>query len=188
VSPARKPESGEALGSTLRDAAVLVPVYRDSHGALRVVIVRRSDRGIHGGQLAFPGGNREPHDPTLLATALREAHEEIGLAPTAVTVLTELESVETRTTGYRVAPFLGRIERPSRWMPDPAEVAEIFEIAVQGLLAPGVHDETELRLPDWPHPRRIAFYHVGPHRLWGVSYRILHPLLPRLVAGEWPIA
>lgn len=185
-APRRKPH--ETLGSSLRDAAVLVPVYRDSHGELRLVIVRRSDRGIHGGQLAFPGGGRESGDSTPLATALREANEEIGLAPTAVSVLAELESVETRTTGYRVAPFLGRIERPSRWMPDPAEVAEIFEIAVQGLLAPGVHDEAELRLPDWPRPRRIAFYRVGPHRLWGVSYRILHPLLPRLVAGEWPIA
>jgi hypothetical protein len=43
------------------------------------------------------------------------------------------------------------------------------------------------RFPQWPDPVRIAFYRVGPHRLWGLSYRILHPVLPRLLAGEWPL-
>jgi len=176
-------EPPRAARPALRDAAVLVPVYRDAHGELRLVIVRRTERGIHGGQLAFPGGNREPGDPTPLDTALREAEEEVGLARDQVTVLESLEVIETRTTGYRIAPFLGRIVRPAAWRPDPAEVADILEVSVSELLAPEAHDETELLLPG----RRIPFYRVGAHRLWGTSYRILNPLLPRLAAGEWAI-
>ncbi len=168
---------------SLRDAAVLVPVYRDTEGDLRLVIVRRTERGIHGGQLAFPGGNREPGDATLLDTALREAEEEVGLARDAVTMLESLDVIETFTTGYRIAPFLGRIVRPAAWRPEPSEVAEILEVAVSDLLAPEAHDETELLLPG----RRIPYYRVGAHRLWGASYRILSPLLPRLAAGEWEI-
>jgi 8-oxo-dGTP pyrophosphatase MutT (NUDIX family) len=171
----------------LRQAGVLVPVHRDSDGALRIVVIRRTEHGIHGGQLAFPGGNRDPGDATLRDTALREAAEEIGLRPERVTLLADLAVIETRTTGYRIAPFLGRIERPPRWRPDPHEVAEIIEPRVADLLEPGVHGAAWERFPSRPQPVKIEFYRVGPHRLWGASYRILHPLLPRLAAGEWKV-
>jgi 8-oxo-dGTP pyrophosphatase MutT (NUDIX family) len=64
-----------------RIAAVLVPVYRDEDGRLRLVLIVRTDRGLHGGQLALPGGKADADDETLMATALREAEEEIGLNP-----------------------------------------------------------------------------------------------------------
>jgi len=76
------------MDSALRDAAVLVPVFRDAEGELRVAIVVRADDGsLHGGQLGLPGGKPEPGDSDLLATALREAEEEVGLAPDAVEVI-----------------------------------------------------------------------------------------------------
>ena len=178
--------SSHSRRAPLRDAAVLVPVYRDTEGELRLVIVRRTERGIHGGQLAFPGGNREPEDPTPLDTALREAEEEIGLPRSSVSVLAPLDVLETSTTGYRIAPFLGGIIRPAEWRPDPDEVAEVLEPAV-GEMVVGGPQQFDLQLPGWPSARRIDYYPVGPHRLWGISYRILSPLLPRLVAGEWAI-
>jgi len=58
---------------------------------------------------------------------------------------------------------------------------------VEELLTPGVHDSALESLPRWSEPRRIPFYRLPPYRLWGATYRILHPLLPRLVAGEWEI-
>ena len=72
--------------SNLRDSAVLVPVFRDAAGELQLVMVRRTAFGVHGGQLAFPGGKPEPTDTDLQATALREAFEEVHLPPAQVQV------------------------------------------------------------------------------------------------------
>jgi len=170
-----------------REAAVLVPVFRDGAGGLRLVLVRRSEAGIHGGQLAFPGGRREVRDRTLRETALREAEEEIGLTPAAVTILAELPRVETLTSNHRIAPFLAHIVPPARWHLQATEVAEVIEARVADLLDPGAHGEAIEHFPTWPRPRRIQFYRVGRHRLWGASYRIAEPLLARLAAGEWEV-
>ena len=87
----------------LRTAAVLVPVYRDDEHELRVVlVVRADDGGLHGCQLGLPGGKPEPQDRDLLATALREAHEEVGLDPSTVDVVAELAPFVTQTTRWRV--------------------------------------------------------------------------------------
>jgi len=170
----------------LRESAVLVPLYRDAAGELRLVLVRRVRRGVHGGQLAFPGGLVEPDDRSPRETALREAEEEIGLVPAAVEVLGELPIVDTVTTGYRIAPFLARIERPDHWRRQVSEIDEVLDVPL-ATFRPENHTETLEDFPTWSEPRRFPCYRVGPHQLWGASYRILHPLLPRLAAGEWNV-
>jgi 8-oxo-dGTP pyrophosphatase MutT (NUDIX family) len=179
--------SAPSLQPSRQDASVLVPVYRSAAGALRVVMMRRAQGGLHGGQLAFPGGRREAHDADEFATALRETEEEIGLPPASVTLLATLPVVETRTTGMRIAPFLGRIVVPPVWRPDPREVAEILDVPVADLARPEVRGSSLETFPTWPVAQRIDWLLVGPHRLWGASYRIFEPLVPRLLAGEWPI-
>ena len=169
------------------ESAVLVPLFRDAEDVLRVVIVRRGAGGLHGGQLAFPGGKREPADASLLDTALRETREEIGLAPASVVVLEALPVLRTHSTGLSIAPFLARIARPPAWTPDPHEIAEVLEPALEELARPESHGEGLERFGDWREPRRIEFYRVGAHRLWGATYRILRPLVPRLLAGDWPV-
>ncbi|QDA60996.1 NUDIX hydrolase [Hymenobacter jejuensis] len=174
--------------TTFREAAVLVPVYRDAAGDLQLVLVRRGDFGVHGGQLAFPGGKRDPEDNSLLATALRETEEEIHLPPTSVEVLTQLPAVSTNASGFRVTPFLGRITRPAeawRWMEH--EIAEVLEVSVRHLADPATHGEELVQFPNWPDPQQIAFYRVGEYRLWGLSYRIIRPLVVPLLAGKWKI-
>jgi 8-oxo-dGTP pyrophosphatase MutT (NUDIX family) len=171
----------------LQDAAVLVPVYRDGDGALRIVLVRRSEGGVHGGQIALPGGRRDPGDASAVHTALREAEEEIGLPRASVEILATLPIFETRVTGYRIAPFLGRIRRPAAWRRDEREVAEVLEPRIEDLLAPGTHDEAWETFQERPDPVLVPFYRLGEHRLWGATYRIVHPLLPRINAGEWPL-
>jgi 8-oxo-dGTP pyrophosphatase MutT (NUDIX family) len=173
--------------STRRDAAVLVPVYRDPEGALRLVLLRRAEGGLHGGQIALPGGKRDPGDASLRETAIREASEEIGLPAAAVEILADLPVLETRTTGFRIAPFLARIRPPASWVIAESEVAEVIVVRIEDLLAPGVHGDAIETFPTWKEPHRISFYRIGAHRLWGATYRILHPLLPRLVAGEWEV-
>ena len=166
---------------------MLVPLYRDPSGLLRIVLVRRAAGGMHGGQIAFPGGQRDPSDDSALATALREAEEEIGLPPASVVVLATLPVIETRTTGFRIEPFLARIERPAEWRVDPREIAEVLEVEVAALARPEARGESVETFPTWPGPRRIEFIQAGGHRLWGATHRILAPLLPRLIAGEWEI-
>jgi 8-oxo-dGTP pyrophosphatase MutT (NUDIX family) len=174
------------MSGPLRDAAVLVPAFRGADKELRIVCIVRAERGIHGGQIAFPGGKRDPGDDALRDTALREAHEEIGLDPADVTILSDLPVIETRTSKFRIHPFLARIA-PQIWRPRADEVTEVLEIAVADLERPEAHGESLERFPSRPEPVRIEFYRVGSRRLWGATYRIVQPLLPRLRAGEWPI-
>jgi 8-oxo-dGTP pyrophosphatase MutT (NUDIX family) len=171
----------------LIDAAVLVPVYRDAAGELRVVLVRRSEGGPHGGQIAFPGGKLDPDDGSLRDAALREAREEIGLPSDAAHVLAELDPFETRVTGFLIHPFLARIIPPPRWLPAEREVVEVLEPSVAELLDPAHRGSSMEVFDEWPDPVRIEFIDVAGHRLWGATYRILAPLLPRLAAGEWEI-
>ncbi len=171
----------------LIESAVLVPIFRRRDGDLRLAVVRRSERGLHGGQLAFPGGRCERDDASPLATALREAEEEIGLAPKTVEVLADLPVVETLTTGYRIFPFLARIDAPPAWRCQEDEIVEVLEPGVRDLTQPQVRGEEMVKFPTWPRAMRIAFYRIGPHRLWGASFRILEPLLPRLLTGEWKV-
>ena len=166
------------------EAAVLVPVYRLPDGDVAIIAVRRSDWGIHGGQLAFPGGKRERGDRSSWETALREAREEIGLEPESVELVTELPVEDTLTTEFRVSPFLGRIQKPKSWIIDQREIAEVLELRLSELIRPESHGQDYKEWSGWSKPRCISFYRVGPYQLWGASYRILHPLLPRLVSGE----
>jgi len=171
----------------LQDAAVLVPVYRSGNDGITLVVVRRTEYGVHGGQLAFPGGKHSSQDQTLLDTALRETEEEVFLAADEVEVLAELPVVDTATTGYRIFPFLARIQPPGRWRYQEREVAEVLEVAIDHLTDPAVHGESTEKFPEWPDPIRIPFYKVGSYRLWGATYRIVTPLIPRLLSGEWEI-
>jgi len=172
----------------LVDSAVLAPLYRDADGRLRLVFIRRSPFGVHGGQIAFPGGRREPEDPDLLTTALRETEEEIGLDRSSVEILTALPIIETVATGFRVAPFLGRLQGPPPvWRRQETEIDEILEVPLEDLLRRDGHAVEIWQLPNWPEPREIPFYRIGPYKLWGATYKIVEPLLPRLLAGEWDV-
>jgi 8-oxo-dGTP pyrophosphatase MutT (NUDIX family) len=171
----------------LRESAVIVPVYRDGAGELQLVLVRRGERGIHGGQLAFPGGKRDPEDESLLATALREAEEEVGLKPADVRILATLPELNTFTGGFHIAPFLASIRRPPVWWCQQPEIAEVLEISLRTLADPATHAQEWWQLPGWPQRMLVSFYRVGPYQLWGASYRIIEPLVARLLAGEWEI-
>jgi 8-oxo-dGTP pyrophosphatase MutT (NUDIX family) len=169
------------------ESAVLVPLYRDDDGEVRIVLVRRVDRGPHGGQLAFPGGKPSAGDRTLLDTALRETHEEIGLARDAVELLERLGPIDTLTTGFVITPFLARIERPGEWKRAEDEIAEILEVPLRHFADPAVHVGEMRRFDELPDPVWVPFYRIDDYELWGATYRILHPLLPRLLAEEWAI-
>ena len=169
------------------DAAVLIPVYRSQDGELHIVMILRNPGGVHGGQIAFPGGKHDPEDETMLDTALREVREELGLVIDRSDVLAELPMEQTRTTGYRVFPYLARIAVPDRWQIAEREIAEIVDVKLTDLTRGDAHDKMIERFPTWQKAEQVSFYRIGGHRLWGLSYRILQPVIPRLVAGEWDV-
>jgi hypothetical protein len=81
---------------------------------------------------------------------------------------------------------LGRIRPAKSWRRDEREIEEILDISTADL-NPGNHDEEMWTFPEWPEPRKVPFYRIGPHKLWGATYWIIRPLLSRLAAGEWEI-
>jgi len=159
------------------DAAVLAPLYLSPEGAVHAVFTkRRDDLRRHPGEISFPGGRRDPGDPDLAATALREAEEEVGLAPSAVELLGALEPVPTFVTDYAVYPFVGLIEPGLEWILAPREVAQVLELPLATVRAG--HGERRLVR------RGIAFrtdtYQVGDHLIWGATGRIVADLLARM--------
>ena len=169
------------------DAAVLIPVYRTQNGELHIVMILRNPGGVHGGQIGFPGGKHDPGDETMLDTALRETREELGLIVPREDVLAELPTEQTRTSGYRVFPYVARITVPDRWRIAEREIAEIVEVKLNDLTRPGAQKKMIERFSTWTKAEQVSFYQIGTHHLWGLSYRILQPVIPRLVAGEWAL-
>jgi 8-oxo-dGTP pyrophosphatase MutT (NUDIX family) len=176
------------VSDDLRTAAVLVPVYRDADDELRVVlVVRADDGGQHGGQLGLPGGRPESGDADLLATALREAEEEVGLAPEVVEVLAALAPLATHATGWLVHPFLVRVPHDTAWRLQETEIVGILTPTARALADP----ESRAMLPfsslRFPEPLLVDGIDVEGHVLWGMTLRLLEDLLPRLLAGEWTV-
>jgi 8-oxo-dGTP pyrophosphatase MutT (NUDIX family) len=164
----------EVHGST--DAAVLVPVYV-TDGDLHVVFTRRrEDLRRHAGEVSFPGGRFDEGEADLLATALHEAHEEIGLPPDAVRILGALQPTPTIATGFAVYPFVGLIEPGRTWALSAREVAEVIEFSIPQLRG----GYGRRRLLRRGLPIRTDTYQVGEHLIWGATARILSDLLERL--------
>ena len=157
------------------DSAVLVPLFTDGDGRLHAVFTkRRDDLKRHAGEISFPGGRRDEGE-TLVETALREAHEEVGLPPDRVELVGALAPVGTFVTNYAIYPFVGLIESGFEWIAQEAEVAEVLELALDDLQA-GHSLKRMVR-------RGMAFktdvYEVGDHMVWGAPARILGDLLFR---------
>ena len=167
----------EVHGSTT--AAVLAPLYVRDGELWAVFIRRRSDLRLHAGQISFPGGRREPGDPDLAHTALREAREEIGLDPGAVTLVGALAPTPTLVTDIAVYPVVGLIARPQAWTPAADEVEAVIEAPLRAL-ALTHRVETIERLG-----ARVSTdaYTIDGERIWGATGRMLTDLLVRLSAA-----
>jgi 8-oxo-dGTP pyrophosphatase MutT (NUDIX family) len=156
------------------DAAVLVALYEDAGRVHAVLTRRREELRRHAGEISFPGGRRDATDRDLQATALREAHEEIGLSPEAVEIVGALQPTPTIATGYAIYPFVGLIDPGLAWTLSAREVAAVLELSLQDLQA-GYGRRRLLR-----RGLRTDTYVVGDDLIWGATARILADLLDRI--------
>ena len=164
-----------------RPAGVLVLIAPDEAGDARVLLIERTSYdGHHSGEVSFPGGAAEAGDADLVATALREAAEEIGLDPTAVglRIVGELEPFWIPVSNFRVTPIVALADRLQAWTPDPREVARVIEAPLAAFLPDAPITTLERDVREWRI--RYGAYALeelgdGP-AVWGATARILGQL------------
>ena len=157
-------------GNNLTPASVLVPIVARDDGLTMLLTQRTAHLKSHSGQVSFPGGKAEPHDPSAEDTALREAHEEIGLARERVELLGRLSRYHTRT-GFRVTPVVGIVSPPLELKPDAQEVAEVFEVPLSFLLDPANHQKHAREIEG----RQVPYWAIpyDRHYIWGATAAML---------------
>jgi 8-oxo-dGTP pyrophosphatase MutT (NUDIX family) len=160
-----------------RPAAVLVLVIPDADGEARIVLTERTTGGRHhSGEISFPGGRAEPEDADLVATALREAAEEIGLRPTeaGLRVVGTLEPFWIPVSNYLVTPVVAVASARPSLVAAPDEVARIFEVPLDAFLRGAPIEIVERTIDDWTI--RYGAYAVEGLLVWGATARILGQL------------
>jgi 8-oxo-dGTP pyrophosphatase MutT (NUDIX family) len=170
-------------GAGLKAAAVLVPILRRD-GQLHLLYTRRSDRlASHRGEVAFPGGRFDRRDPHLLAAALREAYEEVGIEPQEVDVLGTFEGRRTHSTDIMVTPFVGLVRGTPELRPDPKEVAEIFDVPLSVLANPRYRGTYHWRRNGTTSDRPAILYQGQV--IWGLTYELTMRFLELLLPPFW---
>lgn len=159
----------------LKPSAVLLLLY-PKDGEYRILFNKRTqDVEFNKGEICFPGGVKDPDDPDLKATALRETDEEMGIRPEDVSILGELDDSTTRA-GFVIHPFVGTIPYPYQFRPSAVEVAEVLEVPLSSLLdSRNTRDEVRVA----PDGRLIPTksYAYGHHLIYGATARILRQFL-----------
>jgi 8-oxo-dGTP pyrophosphatase MutT (NUDIX family) len=175
----RAPARRQAPDATA--AAVLVGLFEGPRGEPHLwLVLRPQGLRTHSGQVALPGGKRDPDDADLVATALREAEEEIGLPPRAVEVLGEADDLVTGT-GFVITPVIGWIGEPFEPRPNPGEVARAFAAPFATFRAAGLVE----MIPIPSIRRMVQTYRIEGEIVWGATAAILSALARR-VAGDQP--
>lgn len=168
---------GEAIGPGITPAAVLVPVVERPEPTV-ILTLRPETMRKHPGQISFPGGCIDPGDDGPVAAALREAEEEIGLAPSAVEVIGVADRYRT-VTGFEVTPVVGIVPPDLELAPHPGEVAAMFEAPLHYLLDPA---HQLVRSAEW-RGRERTYYEIDweGRRIWGATAAMIVNLSRRLV-------
>lgn len=166
-----------------QEAAVLIPIVDRPEGPTVLLTVRSSDLASHAGQISFPGGRVDQTDADRIATALREAHEEVNIPPAAVDVIGAL-GVHHGGLGFAVTPVVGVIDPSAPFRANPREVAEIFETPLSWLADLANHTTEEREHQGIKY--RMFAAPFGRHHIWGLTAGILRSLAETLQPYEGP--
>lgn len=168
------------------DAAVLVPVTEEA--VPHIILTRRaSHMSSHAGEVAFPGGKRDSTDASIIATALRESREEIGLPEQSVEVVGELDIFVSKV-GLRVQPIVGMVEPGQLLVPNPDEIESIFHVPVEFFLNARVSYTHRFRFMG--QDVTVPSFNYGDYVIWGLTAFMIVDLMKRVydhqVEFNWP--
>ena len=162
-----------------RNASVLIALFEENNETYLSFIRRASTLRAHSGEIAFPGGAADVNDVSPIVTALREAQEEIGLAPTRVEVLGIMAPVFTVVSNFLITPVVAFLpEGPGTLHLQLSEVEEIIFLPLQGLADPSIYHTEQWLREDVSHT--VYFFDYGTYRIWGATARMLTMLLDLL--------
>lgn len=178
IAQALKPQASELerKGQYPRQAAVMV-LLTDEPEPEMIFTLRAKHLNHHAGEVCFPGGMWEPQDDSLLTTALRETHEEIGLHPSLVDVIGALPAHETRS-GTRVRPFVGRVPASTKFYLNHHELQLLFKVPVEAF-SQGLQVRTDI-FDRGGNRLRIPAYVYQGYEIWGFTAAVTAELLPAL--------
>lgn len=168
------------------DAAVLVPVTDES--TPHIILTRRaSHMSSHAGEVAFPGGKRDSTDASIIATALRESREEVGIPEHEVEVIGELDAF-TSKVGLRVQPIIGMVPHDLVLVPNPGEIESIFRVPVEFFLTEKVSYTHRFRFMG--NEVTVPSFNFGDYVIWGLTAFMIVDLMKRAydhdIDFQWP--
>lgn len=179
--PRNAPEQARELSPPPKESAVLA-VFHTYHGEDHLLLMRRTEYpGVHSGQIAFPGGKREPKDADLQATALREFGEETGADLSHVEVLGRLSPIYIPPSRTVVSPYVGWVDQLGPFRPDPREVAALLHVPLRVVLDPASLQRKLIRMATGQQAM-VAYWHLNGETVWGATAMMIAEL--RAVLGE----
>ncbi len=182
LSTVNHSQSAKQQGKTQRKAAVLIPFLR-IEDSWHILFIRRSiiENDMHSGQVAFAGGKHEESDPSLIATALRETHEEIGIHPDDVTVLGTLNPHFT-ISKFEVTPVVATLDWPYELTLEPSEVSHAFTLPLEWLADENNREVRYRQLPNVAEPVPVLYFkEYEGELLWGATARMTDSLIKTLI-------
>lgn len=158
-----------------RQSAVLILFYPHEGKIFLPLILRPAYDGVHGGQMAFPGGRKEREDENLIRTAMREAQEEIGVRLTDVKVLGEISRLFIPPSNFYVQPVIGYMEKRPEFYPDPREVDQVVEVSLDDLLNPANIGKKTLNVRGTEV--EAAYFDIQGHTVWGATAMMIAEMI-----------
>ncbi|MBC8111315.1 MAG: CoA pyrophosphatase [Verrucomicrobia bacterium] len=159
-----------------RQSAVLIALYPIHETLYFPLILRNEYEGVHSGQMGLPGGKKEKNDKDLMATALRESYEEIGILPEKVSILGELTEIFVQASNHLLLPIVGFMAEKPAFVPDSREVKAIFEINIEVLRNPAIIKTTTATLAS-KLTRQVPYFDLEKQVVWGATAMILSELI-----------
>ena len=158
-----------------RNSAVLALIYPDQAQQARIIfILRKTYNGHHSGQISFPGGKQEVFDAGLIATALRETEEEIGVLPELIHIVRSLSPVFIPISNFKVQPYLAVANQPLNFVKDPTEVEQILSLYVEQIL---YNDLIDINHTYFGKNYNLKAFQVENIKIWGATAMILSEIV-----------